>query len=584
LDLEHWRVDQDKSHDADDTRERLETLDDRLSDLESRLEQEEARREEDSESPEASASMGMRGMIPDARSFDSDGSFDMDAAAQTEAIVLATIAANAETGPRIDALESRISQLENASAPTHDRPWSVEVVLLPFGRQLPGIWFSAADSTRHSLRSQTCESWASQRGTPGLSFKSSGTGDTWTTESIEAWAHDTEDEWLSPKACGPTGTVFQRLVSRGLVRDIELRAPDAGHILQTISDAFDNVLPAEEHTTPELVAKFHGLRERYVPLRKIRKSSRLRFLSGAEMVTPATWTANFLEASVFMKANGDRRLYLTTPAGYIQAPSLGWTWPALRSLPMYDVDGELQAAQAVGDIVEACWSYNERLDHAASLHSSFASDDSPCWIISKGNCQVDDDDDADEDGRSSTAQQKWLRRSVSFPNSVSAQLVGPETQSKRRVTSFDVGPTSHDTEYSAECILKRRRLSSSPEIERRGFGLTPRYSREPPSPYPSADVGMVRSSQAASSRGRGTTPFAYATPHSHLEYRDNGDTDVDDSVPAIHSDAGDDAEEWEGMQDAPPSSPVVPKHGRRDNNVDAEEDIEDDYPDDDDEG
>jgi hypothetical protein len=69
-----------------------------------------------------------------------------------------------------------------------------------------------------------------------------------------------------------------------------------------------------------------------------------------------------------------------------------------------------------------------------------------------------------------------------------------------------------------------------------------------------------------------------------LEYRDNGDTDVDDSVPAIHSDAGDDAEEWEGMQDAPPSSPVVPKHGRRDNNVDAEEDIEDDYPDDDDEG
>ena len=64
-----------------------------------------------------------------------------------------------------------------------------------------------------------------------------------------------------------------------------------------------------------------------MPLRKVRKSARLRFMSPAEMVTSATWTADLLDSSVFMKVNdGQRRLYITTPHAYLQKSDGGWTW------------------------------------------------------------------------------------------------------------------------------------------------------------------------------------------------------------------------------------------------------------------
>jgi hypothetical protein len=57
--------------------------------------------------------------------------------------------------------------------------------------------------------------------------------------------------------------------------------------------------------------------------------------------------------------------------------------------------------------------------------------------------------------------------------------------------------------------MKRRRISRSPSRARD----TPRYSAGPPSPYTFIDDITERNK-------RGTTPFAYATPHSNAPYVD----------------------------------------------------------------
>ena len=558
IDLEHWRAEQIKTQEADETQHKLTSFEERLAELESWRERDEAADEEQSSAPHASGSK-KRSLLPSAGSFESDGSFDLSAAQQTEAVVLATIAANAETGPRIDALESRILELENTTLPSFHRPWTIQVVLLPFGRQLPGIWFSSTESTQHSLRSTAqmpSQEWSATQDALRLSFKSAATSGAWTTESIEAWARETEDEWLSPKACGPSGTVFQRLASRGLVREVEITAPDAGHIFSAISSAFANLLSADGGTIPELEAKYSGLKERYIPLRKVRKSSRLRFLSQAEMVTPATWSAGFLDSSVFMKSNGERRLYLTTPDGYLQPSRPSWSWQGIRHLPLYDGDGELQAAEALGKVVDACWSFTPRLDHVTSPQSSYASGDSP-WSESVFKDLNDLDVEQDVDIGSPVARRHFERRSVSLPTSTSAQVMEVDTVAKRRVSSFDIDPVG-DIHPSTESSIKRRRISTSPEWERRGFGITPRWSP----PQVSIEINQLRSSQAASSRGRGTTPFAMPTPRSH------------DDLPMLHSEDGEADEEWEGMQDGPPtSSPVISEARHK---VDMDEDLDQD--------
>lgn len=553
IDLETWRTEQDQAQAADDTDDRMEGIGRRIEELESwRSEQDRSKTSQETEESVEQHTKVKRPLIPETSSLASDGSFDENAAAQTEAVVLATLAANAETGPRIDALESRIWNLENLAMPSVARPWHISVVVLPFGRQLPGIWFSANESTQHSIRSatQASEEWPGHQSLLKSSFHSATSSGAWTTESIEAWSKQTADEWLSPKACGPSGTVFQRLASRGLVRDVVLQAPDARHIITAICGAFGDVIRQERSSENGLIEQYQGLQERFIPLRKIRKSTRLRFLNPAEMVTSATWNAEFLEASVFMKVNdGERRLYLTTPDGYTQPSRLGWSWPGLRNLPAFDVDGVVQEAQIDGDIVEACWTYNDRLDHSASLNSSFASShEESGWGVSDGEGTAEIKNDVPM--LSPTATRHSRMRSASLPSSA----VEVEAAPKRRVASFELEPTAGVLEYSPENISKRRRISSnSPELERRGVNFTPRWSREPPSPYMTEDIGHLRSSQATN-RARGTTPFAYATPHSHFDSRGgdgDGDTEVDDvmTVAIAPSDEEDDAEEWQGVQD-----------------------------------
>ena len=537
---------------VEEIQERFELFDGRLLDIEQwRADHEQPHTTED---PARSSSSKRRRMLP-TESFASDASFDSSAAAHTEAAVLATLAANAETHPRIDALENRVTDLETASLPSFARPWQVQVVLLPWGPELRGIWFSAADATQQSLRStqQVSDEWTGAQSAPKLSFKSSVAG-AWTTESIEAWANEAQ-EWLSPKACGPSGTVFQRLASRGMIRDVTLTAPDSRHILDAINGTFGTVGRFEAELDSEERGRYQGLHESFIPLRKVRKSARLRFLSPAEMVTSASWTASFFDSSVFMKVtDGQRRLYMTTPEAYIQPSASAWSWSKIRELPMFDASADEQAAQVENVAIEACWTYNEQLDRVPSVHSSFASHESQ-WST-RSQLAANDAEETDHPPISPRSESLLPRqRTVSLPSSTSAADQAKATVPKRRVASFEPVATVpiHADGYSEENVAKRRRISLSPEAERRGMNFTPRRSREPPSPFTSEAAAEARS-QGTSSRKRGTTPFAYATPHSNNNFvsrmelnTGDGDTEADTDIVVDQSERGED--EWEGVDD-----------------------------------
>lgn len=532
LDLEHWRADRD--------------------------------REQTSPQPaEPSSSKRRRVMEPEVGSFSSDMSFDSNAAAHTEAVVMATLATNAITDPRIEALENRVTDLENAGPPSFARPWQVQVVLLPWGRPLRGIWFSSVEATQRSMRVSTQDEWSGAQSMPKLSFKSSDSA-AWTTESIQAWANEAQD-WLSPKACGPSGTVFQRLASRGLVQDITLHAPDSRHILSALRKAFEGVYPSPD-ATAEAAGQHQALSEDFIPLRKVRKSSRLRFLRPSEMVTAATWNAGFLDSSVFMKVGkGQRRLYVTTPEAYLQSPEEGWTWSGIRQLPIFDASAGEQAAQATGTAIEACWSYSENLDQAASTPSSFAPQTSPWTVETPDLHDVDDNDAAAMSTHPN--DHPHHHRTVSLPSSSLAASAIHADLPKRRVASFETaGPAPIPTDpYGLEVQAKRRRISLSPEAERRGVNFTPRWSREPPSPFTS---DAARSQGASSRNKRGATPFAYATPHSNNQYVGRveyfgggaGDGDTEADTTDLAGEGSERAEEeWEGVGDDGPDAVMAEK-------------------------
>ena len=561
---------------VEELQERFELFDGRILDLEQfRADHEREHEHAASPEPVPPPASKKRHKIPiEMGSFSSDVSFDSNAAAHTEAVVMATLATNSITHPRLEALETRVTDIENAAGPSFARPWRVEVVLLPWGDHLRGIWFSANEATQRSMKSSTqlSDEWSGAQSATKLSFKSQDTA-AWTTESIQAWANDTQ-EWLSPKACGPSGTVFQRLESRGLVRMVELKASDSRHLLNTLKAAFGALLPNTDEVMND-ASQYQALSEDFVPLRKVRKSSRLRFLDRAEMITSATWTAEFLDSSVFMKvSDGQRRLYITTPDAYLQTAEQAWTWPQLRQLPMHGASIDEQTAEATGNVIEACWSYNEHLDHAPSAQSSFVSHGS---FLSTRTPDAPDSNEAEEIQLASSKPeaQRHHRRTISLPSSASAALAPMLALPKRRVASFETAgmvPITSD-DHGLEVQAKRRRISISPEAERRGVNFTPRWSREPPSPFTSEVP-----SQGASSRHmqRGTTPFAYATPHSNTQYpakdgyfEGDGDTEVDTDLAGEASDHGE--EEWEGVDDGSESS--MDEDGQMDDDDD-EDDVD----------
>lgn len=586
---------------VEELQERFDLVDGRLLDLEQwRNEHEKLHT---SPEPDGATSSKRRRLLPTGtNSFSSDISFDSNAAAQTEAMVLATLASNSVTNPRIEALEDRIADLEDSALPSYTRPWQVQVVLLPWGRELRGIWFSSTQATQHSIRSTTQipEEWTGASSAPKLSFQSS-TSAAWTTESIQAWANEAHD-WLSPKACGPTGRVFNRLASRGLVRDVTLTASDARHILDKIADAFGIAVEMDSGSESEETNRYQALRERFIPLRKVRKSARLRFLNPAEMVTSATWTASFLDSSVFMKVtDGQRRLYITTPEAYTQPAAEGLSWKKIQDLPSFTPNDDTEDGKGKEPPSDACWSYTGRLDEPISAPSSF---DSRWSAKSPDNRNTERPVEAPSPNSSIVSFSAPLlhHRTHSLPSSTSATtLENKATIPKRRIASSEphtstLAAATHALESGGqEITTKRRRISLSPgaasgaaataaapEVEE---GVepnnptvpipTPRWSREPPSPFTtSEDVTAPRSqdggggSHGRFSRRRGTTPAAYATPYSNNNFNysyfagrmelgvGDGDTEADTEVGAERVVGGGGGgggavleEEWEGVED-----------------------------------
>lgn len=538
-----------------------------------------------------------------------------------------------DTDMEIDHIKDRLDMLEAAALPTSVNPWEVEVVLLPWARDLRGIWFSPEEPmhTPAGTTTQDSEEWtqaqASKRGQSlqllqdptratdsrshsAVSSKSSMLSDTesgWSSQAISDWASGSSDDWLCPKACGSTNLVYKRLQSRGFIRDVTFKSASARDIQKALSHAFVGVLQHLQYDDSDgnpLVTEYPGLQASYIPLRKVMKESRLRFLTPAEMSSSALWSAQFLAAGVMMRVSGGKkRLYMTSREGYIQQNDFAvkeQSWPELRQLPRFqqpDQDSQMegnddhcQPEVPEADAKEACWQFVEAYDAPpASIHSSFGSNQSVQLSMRP----------ADRQWRRSITPSSILKNKHFHPISplsenhpqrprhdrqrtVSASVVEtfPPGPSKRR---FDTSPAKQSsapqTASRAPSIsvtrLKRRRVtkSSSQQSEEpvsvEGqvmlWNPTPisRRSREPPSPFYSSLPALARSNSDVTSRpsqrsvpvaGK-STPFAYATPHSGPfvggpvfgGYDNGGDTEPDDEVDANDEDDGE--QSWRGVTD-----------------------------------
>jgi hypothetical protein len=240
----------------------------------------------------------------------------------SSALIVAAIDRN-EMKTEMEGIKDRLDVIEAAALPTSITPWEIEVVLLPWGRELHGIWFSEDEPMHENTKNTTqdSEEWtqmrlkagqASERVTDSsplpagrLSLRTSmpfsDTESGWSSQAISDWAAGSTDEWLSPKACGGRNQVYERLRSRGFVRDVTLRSASAREIQATLSNAFGDLVDHFKYTDEDedpFVHRHPGLRASFVPLRKVHKESKLRFLTPSEMAGSALWTAQFLAAGV----------------------------------------------------------------------------------------------------------------------------------------------------------------------------------------------------------------------------------------------------------------------------------------------
>jgi hypothetical protein len=467
---------------------------------------------------------------------------------------------------RIEGLEAQVAGLQASSLPSHVRPWEVEVVFLPFGPELMGVWSSQIGMTQRSRgNSMVTDDWTQTQSISMAAAQACLTA----RDERSAWersasdlAADEDSTWLLARACGRQSKVDKRLRSRGLVKVVQINGPDARDVQAAIMTAFGDLPatlledPFTEHenagTIPNSLLSYLGLQAAWIPLRKLHKDSCLRFLNTAEMVTPALWTVPFLTSSVAMRTSGTRRLYVTQRDSYIQhlgSDTADWTWRKLRQLPRVYPDDHNVNHTPEADAHEPCWEFDERLDPPPqSIHSSFASHISFLSIRSVAPEEGPEPEPASPSDHFSSAA---VSRNASTPTSIAppparsfsplkqrnpfrpihtrttsmpslVPINSPSQSSKRRIASFDLetqsSPTRATSSSAMNLALKRRRISRSPSRPRD----TPRWSVGPPSPYTFDDI--------TERNKRGTTPFAYATPHSNAPYvgtRPRSGADID---------------------------------------------------------
>jgi hypothetical protein len=474
-------------------------------------------------------------------SFASDHSL---ASATSSALISAAID-RAEAEGRLKMVEERLDDLEKVQLPSLAFPWELEVILLPWGRDLKGIWYPLTELMKPGMTQDSespTQARSMSRNSLSLATGESGQSD----EIINNWAEDDEN-WLSPKACGTKGVVYHRLCSRGLAKKVTLSNPGGRAISDSICNAFGDLLHTISGKGQQSPPRFDdddvdedsflGLEAPFIPLRKVHKSSRLRFLSPIEMVTPALWTAEFLASGVLMRApGGHKRLFITTRDAYLQPtgeqPS-AWTWQRLRLLARVQPHDEPDQAEGVleADAREPCWAHHPTLDPpASSVNTSFASHTShvsnsfaeepaqeilPAVQAVESSQHSDSESEEESEDRRAAIQpitpisefptqrsmQHRRTRTVSHPLTDASYSAPPQSThlqiqstlqnsqiSKRRIRSF-----SHS---SNPLIATLPTFIPSPSKSRSRLSKRPRLARSrSPSPSPSADDESVESSQ-----------------------------------------------------------------------------------------
>ncbi|KAI0019296.1 hypothetical protein F4780DRAFT_448163 [Xylariomycetidae sp. FL0641] len=484
----------------------------------------------------------------------------------------------AELYEQLQTLRAQLSHLQGlTSFPCTARPWEVEVVFLPF--PLKNVWLEP-----RNFGSQRLPGAGSIEADPWTQLPSSASIMDPQSPGYNEWTGpEAESDWLLARACAPDQMIGQRLRSRGLVKNVMVHGPDARSVQQAINEAFGTLfrtfsrLQANVHhgsTLHHRVTKFLGLQSPWVPLRKVHKDSRLRFLAPAEMVTPVSWDVQFLSSSVVMKSNGVQRLFITHPEAYLQdedAYDNGWNWQRLRELSRVYADSQSSQEVPEGDAKEECWSWNAVLDdqpavvaaatvpragssqysnlpqphpprrrwtsrspsqaagafvHPSSSHRSVMRATSPAMLRDRRTTSRPP---------SASLPPPLLVRTASMPPPVvTASSPIPISASKRRMMAHAQQhyerrsspapmarvPASGIPGPPMTAGIKRARGTRSPSV---GIGprgsrsrYTPRYSTASPSPAPEA-FGIP--TNASVSGLRAGTPF-YATPHSNAPFVD----------------------------------------------------------------
>ncbi|KAF4466454.1 hypothetical protein FALBO_6695 [Fusarium albosuccineum] len=414
-----------------------------------------------------------------------------------------------ELWSQVQSLQAQVVHLQSLM-PSPSHPFEVEVVFLPF--PLKKVWQEAQQFKNEPQISN--DDWTQLPMTHSTATLRS------ETSLYPDWTNSDQDlKWRLPKACGDKSVIDRRLRSRGLIKTMSVKGSDARSVTMAINTAFGQVFRemnifARPQTTEPRSSAFLGLQSTWVPLRKIHKDSRLRFLSPAEMMTPAIWDVQFL-TSVMMRAS-EPRLFITHPDAYLQdlqAWEQGWTWQMLKE--MNRVVPDVSTSQADNTASEECWSFVEQLDEPPSAHNSMTlrherqqTSSSPSQLFFPAVQTMRSLSPSVTRPQSPMlSSRRGSRpphiRTSSMPMAAPIQ-VSPAI-SKRRVASYGQSrrssPALHVNTNSQSAIMKRRR-TRSPSHHR----YTPRWTASP-SPMP---LGLTDRQPV-----RGNTPFAYATPYSN---------------------------------------------------------------------
>lgn len=445
----------------------------------------------------------------------------MSSAVSVSTSATARISDASEVYNHIQSLQSQLRHLQSF-VPSCMHAWEVEVVFLPFA--LRRIW-----QERHDFKLEPTSSMDEWTQLPNTnSTARSGTQSPYHGD----WAASRRDyDWLLAKACGAQSLIDRRLRSRGLVKTMSVKGPDARSVEAAIQAAFGPILhrmstsasTSRRRSINTKMDKFMGLQQPWVPLRKIHKDSRLRFLSPAEMVTPALWDVPFLN-SIIMRAS-ERRLFITQSEAYLQDLHMhdqGWTWQRLREQPR--VYPEKSASQDVpeADAHEECWAFTEQLDEPVSAQSSLGmrelataqrASTSPSQRYFHIDPSLRSPSPYVTRGQTPRHEAHVTRpihaRTTSMPPAGSA-LISPSGIKRRVASSGQQRKGSVTPQMQARlevvAVAYKRQRTGSPSRPHH----TPRWTSSP-----SPALAMFPTEHERVQPARGVTPLYYATPFSN---------------------------------------------------------------------